>query len=72
MSEPGFAPSEFCDAEEAARILGFAPATLEKWRTLGTGPRFFRHGRRVRYTYADIREWMNANPSNPELQRPAE
>ena len=34
---------------EAAGILGLKVATLQKWRWEGTGPKFLKVGRLVRY-----------------------
>ncbi len=44
----------------AARLLGFKPNTLEKMRIAGTGPRYLKLGRAVRYRVADLEEYMNA------------
>lgn len=71
MSHPSHAPSEFCSAAEAAAYLGFSPTTLEKWRAASTGPRFYRHGRRIRYTYADLTLWLNAYPVETADATPA-
>ena len=42
------------DSREAARWLGLSPRTLETWRYLGSGPRFRRFGRAVRYAVEDL------------------
>jgi hypothetical protein len=38
----------------AARTLLTPVRTLERWRRSGTGPRFVRFGKRVRYHGADL------------------
>ncbi len=46
---------------EAARHLGVSVATLGRWRTEGTGPRYLRipMGRsRVRYHVEDLDRWV--------------
>lgn len=43
-----------------ARLLGVEVETLAAWRRRGYGPRWYRIGKKVRYTESDLREWMNA------------
>lgn len=43
---------------EAARFLGFSCAALKKWRAKGTGPRFVRVGRSIRYRIGDLLDWQ--------------
>jgi excisionase family DNA binding protein len=45
--------------KQAARILGLSVRTLERHRVAGTGPRFARLGRLVRYRQSDLAEWVN-------------
>jgi len=49
--------------EEAARVLGFKPSTLKKWRTLAvdSGPKYLKCGRQVRYRYSDLWQWIHDN-----------
>lgn len=43
------------DTPDAATYLGLkSPRTLIKWRGLGTGPRYIKLGRVVRYRLADL------------------
>lgn len=44
-------------APEAALYSGLSVATLAKLRSVGGGPRFFRRGRMVLYTRAQLDEW---------------
>ena len=47
--------------EHAAAYTGLAPATLERLRCTGGGPRFVRYGRKaVRYLIADLDAFMAA------------
>lgn len=39
---------------QVAQRLGLSVATLRAWRHRGTGPRFLRFGRAVRYLQSDI------------------
>ena len=45
---------------DAARLLGLSGRTLEKHRTHGTGPRYRKLGRAVRYMQADLDHWLMA------------
>ena len=47
--------------KEAALVLGLAVSTLNKHRVYGTGPRFVKLGRSVRYRPADLDAWIDAN-----------
>jgi transcriptional regulator with XRE-family HTH domain len=46
---------------QVAERLGLAVATLRAWRHRGTGPRFLRFGRAVRYLVADLDEFIRAS-----------
>ena len=39
---------------EAATYLGLAVSTLNKWRCYGTGPKYLKLGRAVRYTKEEL------------------
>ena len=43
----------------AAEYVGLAAGTLEKMRTLGTGPRFLKLGRAVGYDIRDLDAWLD-------------
>lgn len=42
---------------------GLALKTLANWRCLGTGPKWFRLGRLVRYYEADLDRWIGSLPT---------
>ena len=44
----------------AADFLGLARQTLEKWRLDGSGPRFHKFGRAVRYREDDLIAWAES------------
>lgn len=46
--------------EQAAAHLGLASSTLEKARVHGTGPRYIKLGRAVRYLRADLDSYLVA------------
>jgi predicted DNA-binding transcriptional regulator AlpA len=64
------------DTAHAAAKLSLSPRTLEKMRLNGTGPRFFKLGRRrVAYSDETIREWLSSrlrrstsDPGKPDIQ----
>jgi predicted DNA-binding transcriptional regulator AlpA len=60
------------DQKTAAKLLGLSVRTLEWHRVAGTGPRFARLGRLVRYRENDLIEWIDSNLRNStaEMSRP--
>jgi predicted DNA-binding transcriptional regulator AlpA len=50
---------------EAAELLGVSPNTLKHWRWVGKGPRYVKLVHRVAYRPGDLREWINANVTEP-------
>jgi hypothetical protein len=44
--------------EEVAELLRMPLATVRYWRVLGTGPRGFILGRRLRYFRQDVIDWL--------------
>lgn len=55
----------FLTTKEAAYYLGLKEPTLEKWRTMGIGPRYYRLGTKaVRYEVSDLEEWARIGETN--------
>ena len=48
---------EFLTTQQAAEILQRSTKTLEFWRLLNKGPRFYKQGRVVRYLRSDLFAW---------------
>lgn len=46
--------------KEAAQILGLSAGTLEVWRCIGKGPRYFKVGRRVGYKQHDLEKYIES------------
>ena len=44
---------------ETAKILNIKPATLRRWRWLGTGPKFRKIGSNVRFHPVDISNYID-------------
>jgi predicted DNA-binding transcriptional regulator AlpA len=51
--------------KQAARILGLSVRTLERYRITGTGPRYVRLGRLIRYRPNDLKEWIELTCETP-------
>lgn len=47
-------------AAHAGAYLGRSPLTLERWRSIGKGPRFARINGRVGYRKADVEAWVES------------
>jgi len=51
---------QLLDQREAARLLRLSERTMERLRLLGTGPRYVKCGRSVRYRLDLIEQWIAA------------
>lgn len=49
--------SPFLSPAQAAFYLGLSERTLQEYRTAGTGPRYRRHSRHLRYHIDDLDKW---------------
>lgn len=56
---------EFLTPEALSEMLGVPKATVYKWNHSGTGPRFIRVGKHVRYRRADVDAWVELKASGP-------
>jgi predicted DNA-binding transcriptional regulator AlpA len=50
---------------QAAHLLRLSVRTLERHRVAGTGPRFVRLGRLVRYRAVDLADWVDGGLPPP-------
>jgi predicted site-specific integrase-resolvase len=48
----------FVKTKEAADFLQISHKTMEKWRVVGGGPRYFKAGGRVLYNKAELEAWI--------------
>jgi hypothetical protein len=53
--------SPFLSTEQAAFYLGLSARKMQAMRAGGTGPRFRRHARYVRYHIDDLDSWSQAS-----------
>ncbi len=53
-------PVRFVDTEAAAKYLALDTHTLECYRSLATGPAFYKFGRYVRYAVSDLDAWAES------------
>ena len=52
--------------DKAAELIGIESPSLDKDRRIGhLGIPYVKAGRRVLYSLADLKEWLNNNRSNP-------
>jgi len=53
------APTDLLDTDEAARLIGVQPQTLNLWRCTGRyALPFVRVGSRIRYRRKDLESWL--------------
>lgn len=57
--------SPFLSTEQAAFYLGLSTRKLQSMRSGGTGPRFRRHSRYVRYHIDDLDSWSRGDTAGP-------
>lgn len=66
-------PVRFVDTDAAARYLALDAHTLECYRSLDTGPAFYKFGRYVRYAVSDLDAWAEScrrsTTASPEAPR---
>ena len=58
-------------AREAAALLHLSERTLERFRVSGTGPKFVRLGRSIRYRLTDIEVFITTGVVGSTSERPA-
>ncbi|WP_447925905.1 helix-turn-helix domain-containing protein [Georgenia muralis] len=63
---------ELLTLEDVAQILRTSPNTVRWWRQIGTGPEFFKIGRRLYTSVADLRRFIREQrlAARPVLPRP--
>ncbi len=59
---------KFFDQNDLSRRWGLSVRTLERYRLEGTGPRYVRIGRLIRYRECDIDEFENDNARSSTSQ----
>jgi hypothetical protein len=57
-------PPRMVDTATAAVYLGLAKNTLEKMRVYGSGPRFAKYRRAVRYSVDELNAWIQKNSAD--------
>jgi predicted DNA-binding transcriptional regulator AlpA len=58
-------------ARQAAALLHLSERTLERFRVSGTGPKFVRLGRSIRYRLTDIEAFIASRIVGSTSERPA-
>ncbi len=49
---------EMLTPDEAGKYLNYPAETLRRWRMLGTGPKFIKAGRHIRYRKTSLDRWV--------------
>lgn len=65
-----FSPETLLNTAAAASRLGVSLSFLAKARMQGTGPRYRKIGRAVRYAVADLDHWLLACSRTSTAERP--
>ncbi len=60
---------DFLTTRQAAELLGLKPNTLEIWRLRGTGPKFCKFSRAVRYRLTDLETYIQARTRTSTSQK---
>ena len=60
LENPGGRPIFLDEIEASDYMGGLSPKTLQAWRFRGSGPRFFKIGRLVRYLKNDLDEFLKS------------
>jgi hypothetical protein len=58
------APAPLATPEQVAAWLQKPETYLARLRSNGTGPKFIKRGRTIRYAWADVHTWANEGRSN--------
>lgn len=57
--------------EQVADYLQLPHKTLAEWRSRGTGPRYFKVGRHVRYKWSEVETWLASQHAEPSIAQRA-
>lgn len=52
---------DLASPDDVAKYLSIPVRTLAIWRQQGKGPKFYKIGRHVRYSWTDIEAWITEN-----------
>lgn len=59
------------DTAAAAKYVGLSKSTLEKLRVWGTGPKYLKLNRTVRYRVSDLEAWLNERVVSSTSESPS-
>ena len=65
------APNEYLNERQTAEYLGVSERTLQRWRRVGTGPRFATLNHLIRYSRAEIDRYVSDNMHQSTAERAA-
>ena len=58
------AAKEWLNTKETSDYIGYSESTLENWRNLKRGPKFYKPLGRVLYLKEDLDEWLKEGVKN--------
>jgi hypothetical protein len=58
------------NGQQVSEFFQVSPLTVERWRYEGTGPRWHKVGRHVRYKPSDVYGWLDAQAQEPRDNSP--
>ena len=62
---------DFLNTRQAAELIGLKANTLEIWRLRGTGPKYIKFGRAVRYRLTDLESYVDAQTRQSTSEKTA-
>ncbi len=63
-------PVTILTTRQAAQYLGLSMSTLNKWRCYGTGPKYLKLGRAVRYQQEELDRYLETRLLNSTAASP--
>jgi hypothetical protein len=57
--------ADLVPSDEAAKLIHQEPSTLATWRSAKKGPAYYKVGRRVFYSRADLEAWIASRRREP-------
>lgn len=64
MTTPQIQAPAKLNSPDAAEYVGVANSTMDTWRCLGKGPKFFKAGSRVWYLVSELDAWIESRSGN--------
>lgn len=59
QEDQGLPSTRLWTEKDVAGFLGISGSAVRKWRLFGTGPKYYKIGRAVRYSPTEIKDWLD-------------